>query len=142
MKCLPGDALFRVQCCTGVMLKKKHQQHFVDTEMSSFWHGGTYLDNYILGIFSFFMKKRTCVIIYKEYFGLTLVYSSSRSTELNLASTSVDVRTTNCSMPVSWKHPTITTKVCKNSGYSCSHYVSCLQRQDITYLLVKFTCMV
>lgn len=88
-----------------------------------------------------FYEKRTYVIIYKEYFGLTLVYSSSRSTELNLASTSVDVRTTNCSMPVSWKHPT-TTKVCKNSGYSCLHYVSCLQRQDITYLLVKFTCMV
>lgn len=97
----------------------------------------------IIFFFFFFRKKRTCVIIYKEYFGLTLVYSSSRSTELNLASTSVDVRTTNCSIPVSWKHPTTTTtKVCKNSGYSCLHYVSYLQRQDITYLLVKFTCMV
>lgn len=38
-----------------------------------------------------------------ELFDRTLVYSSSRSTELNLASTSVAVRTTNCSMPVSCK---------------------------------------
>lgn len=37
---------------------------------------------------------------------LTEMYSSSRSTELNLASNSVPVLTVNCSMPVSWAHTT------------------------------------
>lgn len=141
MKCLSGDVFFRVQCCTN----KRQQQRSTSSILWTlkFHPSGMVVHtwNYILGNYPFY-EKRTHVIIYKEYFGLTLVYSSSRSTELNLASTSVDVRTTNCSMPVSWKHPTTNTKVCKNSGYICLHYVSCLQRQDITYLLVKFTCMV